>query len=504
MAKPNIARRLGAFYGLEEDGEGAGAVEATETPIAEEVSAPVADVAEAAAEVDQQEEVLADMTEAAGEVENVETAADAAIAESADGTLSRESAAWVRIALENAIGKTGLVPAIMPSLEAFGGTSGRRSATKVTMEGIGEFLKKIWNAIKTQIQKVWAYVKNWYLKVLDAAPRLKKKAEAISKRTENMTGAPEAKDFELGVLKQLHLSGKAPKEGEIVTKMKLVTEKMEAALGSKTSSSYEKAFEDAEKLAQKVADKPLTSAGTESRKLRVGFEGIYGYALSLESTTGDNADDEYLKSLAAEELATALEEAYAEAAARATGQTPDKVPNERFGKDTDADACAELPGGKAVFEIGPKKGATLNPLTKARMCRPRLDNLLEKPKDVDSSGTFKTLSSSQVTDICSAVEDICDHIIEYKKAWEKRDKYTAKLKTTMDKIVSSVEKERADGEAEEALLKNKTKTIREVAKVQQAQWSGGTSYETAMVNYGLSVSRACLSWCEASISEYKG
>ena len=225
MAKPNIARRLGAFYGLEEDGEGAGAVEATETPIAEEVSAPVADVAEAAAEVDQQEEVLADMTEAAGEVENVETAADAAIAESADGTLSRESAAWVRIALENAIGKTGLVPAIMPSLEAFGGTSGRRSATKVTMEGIGEFLKKIWNAIKTQIQKVWAYVKNWYLKVLDAAPRLKKKAEAISKRTENMTGSPEAKDFELGVLKQLHLSGKAPKEGEIVTKMKLVTER---------------------------------------------------------------------------------------------------------------------------------------------------------------------------------------------------------------------------------------------------------------------------------------
>lgn len=503
MAKPNIARRLGAFYGLEDGDDAAVAVDGGETPIAEEVSAPVADVAEAAAEVDQQEEVLADMTETAGEVENVETAADAAIEESGDGTLSRESAAWVRIALENAIGKTGMVPMIMPSMEAFGGTSGRRSATKVTMEGIGEFLKKIWNAIKTQMQKVWAYVKNWYLKVLDAAPRLKKKAEAVAKRTENITGAADSKDFDLGAMKQLHLGGKAPAPAEIVAKMKFIaSDIMEDALGSKTASGYESTFTKYEAAVEAVVSAELSTFGTT----KGSGEGIIGFAVALEAASPSGlilpADGLVLppgvEKKVEEAKATQDTTVKASVPAAKTGSAE----GDRWGEGTTANVSPELPGGKAVFIITPKTTEGKSLMAQARMTRVRLDNLLAKPKEVDSSGTFKTLSSSQIQDICESVKDICDFIIDYKKAWEKRDKYTAKLKSAMDKVISTAEKE-TPGDGEEKALKAKTKAIKDIAQAQQHIWSSGTSFETGLVNYGLSVSRSALTWCEASISEYK-
>ena len=494
MAKPNIARRLGAFYGLEDGDDAAVAVDGGETPIAEEVSAPVADVAEASAEVTEQLDTLDEMNEAAEQVGAINDAVVEETQPNADGEptapISAESAAWVRLALNNAIGKTGLVPAIMPSLESFNGTNGRRSATRVTLEGIGEFLKKIWNAIKTQMQKVWAYVKNWYLKVLDAAPRLKKKAEAISKRTENMTGAPEAKDFDLGVLKALHLKGKAPKESEITGSMKIISEILDVALGSKTSAGYEKTFESMEKLAQATLDAEGVKGSTA---------GVDGATTTVTAVLFPAAVQSQVKT--ANEALEGLIGDYSKVAAASVTNA------KRFGDDLTLASSVELPGGKAVFTTKPSGEITglLKTHLLARSYRVKFDNLEEKVKDVDGTGTFKTLSASQVTDICSAVEDICDHIIEYKKAWEKRDKYTVKLKTTMDKIVSSAEKQSAPSDTDESAKeqREKVKSVQGVAKGMQHVWSSGTSFETSIINYGLSVSSSTLSWCEASIREFK-
>lgn len=510
MAKSNIARRLGAFYGIE-DGDEPTNTEVGEQPIADEVSAPVADVAEAAAEVAEEEEALADLTTDADQTEDLQGAVEVAT-NGGEEAMSAESAAWVRLALHQITGKYGITSDVMPTLEAFGGSSGRRAATRATLEGISDFLKKIWNAIKAQIQKVWAYMKNWYLKVLDAAPRLKKKAEAVSKRSENMTGSPEAKDVS-GPLKQLHIAGKAPDGSLLAAKFKLVAEKMGAALGNKTSGGYEKTFEAYEKaindLAEMDADK-VTETEAKSRGAAANSESIASFVMSLEATpviTGISP-----AGLGPRPAAPILEGPIRNIARTQTDTANDSggdgnkpLPNaeaeERFGTDTSATRSDELPGGKAVFTLTAVDAK--NYVAVVRHTGSKFTDHDKKPKEVDSTGDFKTYNSSNIQAICDSIVEICDHIIDYKKAWEKRDKYTAKLKTSVDKAMNNADKEKAEGEITETMVKNKRAVIRDLVKGLQNCWSKGASYESAMINYGISVSRAALTVCEASIAQYK-
>ena len=525
MAKSNIARRLGAFYGIE-DGDETTNTEVGEQPIADEVSAPVADVAEAAAEVAEEEEALADLTTDADQTENLQGAVEVAT-DGGEEAMSAESAAWVRLALHQITGKYGITSDVMPSLEAFGGTSGRRAATRATLEGISDFLKKIWNAIKAQIQKVWAYMKNWYLKVLDAAPRLKKKAEAVSKRSENMTGSPESKDVS-GPLKQLHIDGKAPDGSLLAAKFKKISETLELGLGSKTASGYESTFEKFEKAINDIAEKDAKDvAKTDglSGHRAATAESFTSFVMSLEASGSSGllgADGKSLRSSGSsgllgadgkpmgEQTAPVVNEIMApvvqQQASTVTSATNTKPPssgkkNDRFGVGTTCNDPEELPGGKASFILDAADPASA--IERSRHLGNKFTDLKEKPKEVDASGDFKTFNSSHIQSICDSIVEICDHIIDYKKAWEKRDKYTAKMKSSVDKAINNADKEKADDQNSEAAIKIKRSAVRDIAKGLHNTWSKGSSYESAIINYGISVSRAALSVCEASIAEYK-
>ena len=79
---------------------------------------------------------------------------------------------------------------------------------------------------------------------------------------------------------------------------------------------------------------------------------------------------------------------------------------------------------------------------------------------------------------------------------------TAKMKSAVDKAINNADKEKP-GDGEEAAVKLKRSLITELAKGLQKVWSSGSSFESALINYGISVSRAALSVCEASIAQYK-
>ncbi len=512
MAKSNIARRLGAFYGIE-DGDENTNTEVGEQPIADEVSAPAADVAEAQTEVTEAAEDLADMQEDAQKAEDLLDAVEVSTGaseggEKLDEPMNMESAAWVRLALHQITGKYGITSDVMPSLEAFGGSSGRRAATRATLEGISDFLKKIWNAIKTQIQKVWAYMKNWYLKVLDAAPRLKKKAEAVSKRSENMTGSPESKDVP-GPLKQLHIDGKAPDGSLLASKFKKISEMLNNGLGSKTASGYESTFEKFEKAINDIADKPASqvsnAAGLNAHKAATG-ESFAGFVMSLESVEdgkpGGGAEHTPVAEQAATPAANQLDATVSDSTpSTSSDPKPGGTPNTRFGAGTNCGDAEEMPGGKASFSID-----AANPQSAIERSRHRgskFTDFKEKPKDVDATGDFKTFNSSHIQSICDSIVEICDHIIDYKKAWEKRDKYTVKMKAAVDKAINNADKEKADDSNTEAQIKIKRNEVRDLAKGLHNTWSKSSSYESAIINYGISVSRAALSVCEASIAQYK-
>jgi hypothetical protein len=510
MAKSNIARRLGAFYGIE-DGDETTNTEVGEQPIADEVSAPVADVAEAAAEVAEEEEALADLTTDADQTEDLQGAVEVAT-NGGEEAMSAESAAWVRLALHQITGKYGITSDVMPSLESFGGSSGRRAATRATLEGISDFLKKIWNAIKAQIQKVWAYMKNWYLKVLDAAPRLKKKAEAVSKRSENMTGSPESKDVS-GPLKQLHIDGKAPDGSLLAAKFKKISETLELGLGSKTASGYESTFEKFEKAINDIAEKDAKDVaktdGLTGHQRAATAESFTSFVMSLEAggsgvlLDADGKPTGLQTAPVVNEIMTPVVQQQASTVTSATNTKPPSSgkKNDRFGVGTTCNEPEELPGGKASFILDAAEPTSA--VERSRHLGNKFTDFKEKPKEVDASGDFKTLNSSHIQSICDSIVEICDHIIDYKKAWEKRDKYTAKMKSSVDKAVSNADKEKADDQNSEAAIKIKRSAVRDIAKGLHNTWSKGSSYESAIINYGISVSRAALSVCEASIAEYK-
>lgn len=515
MAKSNIARRLGAFYGIE-DGDETTNTEVGEQPIADEVSAPIADVAEGHAEVTEAAEDLADMQEDEQQASDLFKTVEVNTGASEDGEkietpLNVESAAWVRLALHQITGKYGITSDVMPSLEAFGGTSGRRAATRATLEGISDFLKKIWNAIKAQIQKVWAYMKNWYLKVLDAAPRLKKKAEAVSKRSENMTGSPESKDVS-GPLKQLHIDGKAPDGSLLAAKFKKISETLELGLGSKTASGYESTFEKFEKAINDIAEKDAKDVakgeGLTGHRAATA-ESFTSFVMSLEAGGSGvllGADGKPMGVQTAPVVDEIMAPVVQQQASTVTSATPTNPPssgkkNDRFGAGTTCNEPEELPGGKASFILDAAEPTSA--IERSRHLGNKFTDFKEKPKEVDASGDFKTFNSSHIQSICDSIVEICDHIIDYKKAWEKRDKYTAKMKSSVDKAINNADKEKADDQNSEAAIKIKRSAVRDIAKGLHNTWSKGSSYESAIINYGISVSRAALSVCEASIAEYK-
>jgi hypothetical protein len=98
---------------------------------------------------------------------------------------------------------------LMPALEAFGGDSGRVSATTVSLEGIGETLKKIWAAIKAAVEKAIKAVADFFAKIFGGINKIKTRISDL-KTAVGKLGEKEAKGEKMSVPgpNSLQLGGK--------------------------------------------------------------------------------------------------------------------------------------------------------------------------------------------------------------------------------------------------------------------------------------------------------
>ena len=214
-----------------------------EVAVEEEVSAPIVEATEETAEVEAEDigaEQAMDSTETLEEVE------DAVVAAEADGGLDRQSAVFAHLAMKAAMGKADydyfVRSSKIPSVESYnGGSSSRQRYTAITREGLGTALRGFWEAIVRQIKKMWAAVKNWYLKVLDAAPRMKARAEALSKKASDITGSATEKNFDMSGLHQLHIAGKAPDASTAIKVMKMLAKTADEAVKEKLKANTDDA-----------------------------------------------------------------------------------------------------------------------------------------------------------------------------------------------------------------------------------------------------------------------
>ncbi len=455
-----------------------------EVAVEEEVSAPIVEATEETAEVEAEDigaEQAMDSTEVLEEVE------DAVVAAEANGGLDRQSAVFAHLAMKAAMGKADYDHFVrsskIASVESYsGGFTSRQCYTTITKEGIGTALRGFWEAIVRQIQKMWAAVKNWYLKVLDAAPRMKARAEALAKKASDITGSASEKSFDMGGLNQLHLKGKAPTPSEATSTMKDLSGWADSFLGNETSGQYEKVFDVYDELLTAVSDLPDASLNASS---------VGDYYGSVKNGSGSAAT-----------VVSKFEDLCknAQKYVGANSTNVDGGSNKRFGNDVNGLASKEIFGGKQIAVLEPKMAIAGNSsMTMVRYARNvglRFIDAKDKGRDIDSSGNFKTLSGSEIRQLMDELADICDHIVTYKKAWEQRDKQFNKMDSAAKKAISNAEK---DKDAKTI----KVRLVKDVALGLSAAYQLGIRFENQFIQYLLAVGRASITWVERSLSQYK-
>lgn len=139
----------------------------------------IADAGEAEGEFEEQGDNVEELGEISEGLEGILISMESAMQ---DGGLNPQAALFMQHAVQAHVGRLGLEASdVTPSMESFGGASGQAAATTISMEGIGETLKKIWMAIKNAVSKAIQAIKNFFSKIFGGVGKLKSRHEALKK-----------------------------------------------------------------------------------------------------------------------------------------------------------------------------------------------------------------------------------------------------------------------------------------------------------------------------------
>lgn len=145
----------------------------------------IADAAEAEGEVEEQGDNVEELGEISEGLESILISMESAMQ---DGGLNPQAALFMQHAVQAHVGRLGLEASdVTPSMESFGGASGQAAATTISMEGIGETLKKIWLAIKNAVSKAIQAIKNFFAKIFGGVSKLKTRSDALKKAVSDLT-----------------------------------------------------------------------------------------------------------------------------------------------------------------------------------------------------------------------------------------------------------------------------------------------------------------------------
>lgn len=139
----------------------------------------IAEAGEAEGEFEEQGDNVEELGEISEGLESILISMESAMQ---DGGLNPQAALFMQHAVQAHVGRLGLEASdVTPSMESFGGASGQAAATTISMEGIGETLKKIWMAIKNAVSKAIQAIKNFFSKIFGGVGKLKSRHEALKK-----------------------------------------------------------------------------------------------------------------------------------------------------------------------------------------------------------------------------------------------------------------------------------------------------------------------------------
>lgn len=154
-----------------------------------------------------------------GDLETLENVKEAMENACAQSMLSKDAVVFARLAVASVYRRWGVSADPVPSMESIDPAT-TVSQMRVSMEGLGDTLKKWWQAFMAKLKGMINNVKQFVMKLFDASPKIKARAESIKKAA--ASGKPidgKIKDFRRSTIQ---IKGKAATGDEIVKDLELM------------------------------------------------------------------------------------------------------------------------------------------------------------------------------------------------------------------------------------------------------------------------------------------
>ena len=299
----------------------------------------------------------------------------------------------------------------------------------VSLEGVRDMVKRVYDAIVRQLKKLWAKMKEFWYNMTASAPKLVKAAEKMRKRAEAaMSKSSDEKKISLG------------REANALT--------MDGALVSDTNK-----IKDGLGLIQEMVKGMYTQGGKDLKEM----------GESIESALSDFDVEDAKSSLV--NLCTAIDALAGKETSFPNENTTTLVDpdndDRRHATDANTLRGESMLGSKAVFvTVGndPTNKAQ-NPLSWAQALRRYNIQILDRKvykKDALEDGDIQTLQPGEISDLCDKIIDIATMIGTYDKSKIPGDlnKLNDKIKKHTDKLAKQAEKNKDDTSEESAYIRS--------------------------------------------------
>lgn len=433
--------------------------EGNEVPAAVE-----ADAAELQADAGDVTDLVAATEEAEAGADTLENIAEV-METSADDErgLDPVAAQIAEVAIESICNRLGIRnQKIMPSLESFGSTGSRVTATRVSTENLRETWTRIWTAIKTGFASMWTKIKEFFTKLFVANERLKtaaaKTLEAVKSIGTDAKAAAYENSSVFNAFKDMNSTVIDAGLVEVILKDQTLLVNACVTFVSGSEAALEAADKGLKDAASKEGNAAISEINGAQGKLLNGFVGVAKDAMKKGVPSG---------------LATVIGEA-----------GPDTYVSKPLVNN-------QILVMKQVVSEGEKTASYL----KAEII-PLPDN---KSKE---SSTVRTLKQAEMGVICVEIGKLCDATSVLKAKASALGNVEKKFNAVIDQAIKEVSK--VDKEAGKAMKKDdELKAVYTVARnaISGLGKASGVLM-TGVPRLSVATGKAALAYVTSSMSQY--
>ena len=362
-----------------------------------------------------------------------------------------------------ALAGTGLTyEDVIPSLES--------TAPTVSVEGIRDMVKRVYDAIVSQLKKLWAKMKEFWYNMTAAAPKLVKAAEKMRKKAEAaLSKFSDEKKVSLG-----REANALTMDGSLATN----TRQIKSGLG----------------LIQSVVKGIFVQGGDDLKEI----------GKSIESALSDFDIDDAAAGLTA--LCGSVDESLKSKQTfpgRAIDMGTIDSEDNRHATNAITTRSSTMLGSKALFlTIGKTNEAKeKGTLSWAQALRRYNFQILDRKvykKDALEEGDIETLQPGEITDLCEQIIDIATLIGTYDKSKVPGElkKLNDKIKKHTDKLAKQAEKNKDDTSEESTYVRSGLDFLRFYGVLCQQP-------QAQMAGIAVTACRAVLTAASKSLSTFK-